>query len=296
MALTALLLQQLLFAWTGLHFESMAFWLAIGLGGLLIWLAGMMRRSGNQNVSALIETLVLLSITGITGALLQYPMVVLSSPLADATLLKWDQFLGFDWTQFARLFADPKADLVLFVVYDLFRLEGGYILGFLCLSGQINKAWQLLTAASACLLVSVSMLPWFAADGSFVGCGLRVEGLPFHSNLCTYGPIIDGLKDGAIRTIDGSMYYGLVSFPSFHVAGALLLVWAVWHWRIGRWLSLIFNVLMGIAAIVIGGHYFVDIVGGLILGLASILLVKRLIPDAASASPQRTGAAMQRSR
>ena len=217
---------------------------------------------------------------------------VLSRSLADTTLLKWDQFLGFNWTQFSRLFADPKAYLVLFTVYDLFRLEGAYILGFLCLSGQINKAWQLLTAASACLLVSVFMMLWFAADGSFVGCGLKVEGLPYHATLCTYGPIIHGLKDGAIRTIDASMYYGLVSFPSFHVAGALLLVWAVWRWRIGRWLSLIFNVLMGIAAIVIGGHYFVDIIGGLILGLAAILIVKRLIPDAALERPERNGAAM----
>lgn len=290
MTVGALLLQQMLFAWTGLHFESLEFWLAIGLGGLLIWLAGLMRRGGNHNISALIETLILLGITGFTGALIQYPMTVLSGPLADATLLKWDQFLGFNWTNFSLLFADSRAYLALFIIYDFFRLEGFYVLGFLCLTGQINKAWQVLTAASACLLISVFLLPFFAADGSFVGCGLKVEGLPFHANLCTYGPIIHGLKDGAIRTIDGSMYYGLVSFPSFHVAGALLLVWAVWHRRIGRWLSLIFNVLMGIAAIVIGGHYFVDIIGGLILGLASILIVKRLIPDAASARSQHTGA------
>ena len=148
------------------------------------------------------------------------------------------------------------------------------------MTGQANRTWQLLTAALGSLLIAVILLAAFPADGAFVGCGLKLGYLPVHDNLCTYGPVINGVKSGAVQSIDSTMYLGLASLPSFHIAGGLLLVWAVWHSKFWRWPSLILNSLMGIATVAIAGHYFVDVIGGVLLGAAAIFVAKRLLPDA----------------
>ena len=279
LALTALLAQQILFAQLGFSLAGSEPWISILIGMPMILVAGMLRRAGKESLPAIIETVVLLRVAAFSFFLLQFPVLSLSGALADLALLKVDRFLGFDWTSFSRLFADWKWHLVLGAAYATFRVQGVVVLIFLCSIGLINRAWQLLTAAMSALMVVIVLLSVFAADGSYVGCGLRPEGMPYHAEACRYGDIIHSVKSGALRTIDETMYLGLGSFPSFHVAGALMYVWAVWHRPSVRWIMLILNLLLGIGSIVIGGHYLVDIVGGLLLGATAIIFAKRLLPD-----------------
>lgn len=276
--LCALLMQQIFFAMAGLRLASHELWWTVATGVVLTGVAGMLRRHGSQNVCTMMEALALLVVAGLTCAILQYPIVALGAPLADRGLLAADTFLGFDWATFARSFAHRTTDLTLVISYELFRVQGALIIVYLCVTGQTDRAWQLLTATTGSLLLAVLLLALFAADGSFVGCGLRLADLPFHAKFCAYGPVIIGIKSGSIHMIDDSLYYGLVSFPSFHVAGGVMLIWAVWHSRWLRWPSLALNFLMGIASIVIGGHYLVDVIGGVFLAFLAILTVKACLP------------------
>ena len=278
-ALCALLMQQTLFAMAGLKLTSHELWWTVAAGVVLTGVAGMLRRHGSQNVSTMIEALALLVIAGLTCAILQYPMIALGGPLADRGLLAADKLLGFDWATFTRFFAHRTTDVTLVISYELFRVQGALVIVYLCVTGQSNRAWQLLTAAIGSLLIAVLLLALFAADGSFVGCGLRLDDLPFHAKFCAYGPVIIGIKSGAIHMIDPSLYYGLVSLPSFHVAGGVMLIWAVWHRPWLRWPSLALNFLMGIASIVIGGHYLVDVIGGVLLAYLAIVTVKAILPE-----------------
>lgn len=124
---------------------------------------------------------------------------------------------------------------------------------YLSATAEEGRAWRFLTAVLVCMLVAVALLIVVPADGSFAGCGLRPPGLPYHEAACRYGAIIRGLMSGKITHIDDAMYVGLGSFPSFHVAGAVLCVWAVWHGRLARSFLIFLNILLVIGAIVIGG-------------------------------------------
>jgi membrane-associated phospholipid phosphatase len=63
---------------------------------------------------------------------------------------------------------------------------------------------------------------------------------------------------------------GVITFPSFHAAAALLFIWGLWRVAVVRWLSLFLNGIMLVATPVFGGHYFADVAAGLLVATLSI--------------------------
>jgi PAP2 superfamily len=67
------------------------------------------------------------------------------------------------------------------------------------------------------------------------------------------------IRDGALRVLNISKIGGIITFPSFHAAAAILALWACWSvWWI-RPLALITNIGMLMVTPLVGGHYFVDV-------------------------------------
>jgi membrane-associated phospholipid phosphatase len=67
-----------------------------------------------------------------------------------------------------------------------------------------------------------------------------------------------------------------VTFPSFHAALAAITAWAFWQTRFVAYPALILNIAVTLAAMPVGGHYFVDIVAGLAIAAISIAVVEKL--------------------
>ena len=88
---------------------------------------------------------------------------------------------------------------------------------------------------------------------------------------------IVALRDGSLRHLELFHLAGIVSFPSFHVASAVLYMWALWPVRGFASLSVAMNVLMIAATPVIGAHYMIDVIGGVAVAAGSIMLVKRYL-------------------
>ncbi len=79
------------------------------------------------------------------------------------------------------------------------------------------------------------------------------------------------LRDGALRVIDLGDVQGLVVFPSFHAALAVICAAvAQERWIVPVWG---FNLLIVAASPAIGGHYFVDILAGILLACITVGLV-----------------------
>jgi membrane-associated phospholipid phosphatase len=76
------------------------------------------------------------------------------------------------------------------------------------------------------------------------------------------------LREGKMRVLEIGQLTGIVTFPSFHAAGAILYLWALW--------AIICNVLLLLSTPIDGGHYFIDVVAGVSLAILSILAVRRL--------------------
>lgn len=68
---------------------------------------------------------------------------------------------------------------------------------------------------------------------------------------------------------------GLIQFPSFHVAIAVLLGWDLrYEHRIVQVLGVVWTALMALSAVTTGGHYVIDIWGGFLIAIGAIWAVR----------------------
>jgi membrane-associated phospholipid phosphatase len=75
-----------------------------------------------------------------------------------------------------------------------------------------------------------------------------------------------------LRVLQFGQLEGLVSMPSFHVAGAMMVTWAC---RRRRWLLiplLAINITLAVATFMTGAHYVVDTLGTAAMFAGSIWL------------------------
>ena len=261
---------------TGLSLVSWN-WFVPGLAVCLIFTAMMLRRAGHARTSAAFETIALMAAQGTAILILQFPLIAIGYPLADRLLFKIDTMMGFDWGQFAGLFENPTAFWVISTAYFSMTWQAVLALGILCAVHQTDRAWKLVTAAFIALCISATGLIFLPADGTYVLCGLRPVNIPIAEKLCAYVPLIREISAGELTIIDRSMQLGMISAPSFHTAAAVLLTWAVWSVAWLRIPSAVINKFMIAGTIVIGSHYLIDILAGVIVAVISIHLASTCI-------------------
>jgi membrane-associated phospholipid phosphatase len=73
-----------------------------------------------------------------------------------------------------------------------------------------------------------------------------------------------------MRTLDANAFTGIVTFPSFHAAGAVLLACAWWQVPGLRYPGVALNAAMLVSAIPCGGHYLSDLIAG--CGIAGAII------------------------
>ena len=91
---------------------------------------------------------------------------------------------------------------------------------------------------------------------------------------------LDQLRDlpltrgGVLRHLELLELGGIVTFPSFHAASAVLYVWALWPAKLFRPLILPANGFMLAATPINGGHYFVDLIAGIVIAVFAIVAMR----------------------
>lgn len=212
-----------------------------------------------------------------TTALLSMVLAASALPYADAMLASAD----------ARLFGDGLAPGLirtgraypgllgyLSIIYDCLNIQP--LLLILCLSyrGDIARLARFLNAWGIALALCLLIFPFVPAVGFYLH-----HAVPFESTQGLTVPaawahldILAALRSGALRTIDGQTFAGIVTFPSFHAAAAFLLTWGFKSLRLLRWPVLLLNMAMLLSAIFVGGHYIVDLIGGALVALLAVHL------------------------
>src|SRR4249920_652744 len=72
---------------------------------------------------------------------------------------------------------------------------------------------------------------------------------------------IPAVRDGSLRDLELLKLAGIVTFPSFHTASAVLYAWAFAPVRFLGPAALVMNTLIA-STPVLGGHYLIDVAAG----------------------------------
>jgi hypothetical protein len=174
------------------------------------------------------------------------------APLLDATFMRWDTWLGFDWdTAAAWSAAHPWAEEALQFAYASMFWQTLFFLFVYSVRGSGEFIWFFMVT----LLSVIALSAFFPALGHAGWIGQE------HINALL-----------AAREGSASVVSGIITFPSFHAALAVLFIYASRH--DGRMLAVAvpLNLLLIAATPTCGGHYCVDTLAGIGVTLAVILL------------------------
>jgi membrane-associated phospholipid phosphatase len=209
---------------------------------------------------------------------LTYILASANLPMQDANLARLDHLLGLDWQAYYRFVCERPA-LVPYV-YFAYAMIVWPTFGVPIVLGLTQHYLRLQQFTLACMLTVVttalisSVLP---AVGTFYEYGISPDLPVFRaSGYLVQLHQLPLVRDGSLRVLDYNTLGGIITFPSFHAAAAVLALWAFWGVWWMRPLALIANVGMLLATPLVGGHYFVDVFAGVALAMLAIAAAQRI--------------------
>jgi membrane-associated phospholipid phosphatase len=223
----------------------------------------------------------------IVGVAYSYFAASLAMPWQDELFMAMDRAIGFDWMALMQWMSAERWRLVVAAA------------AYIALAPQIMAVVPLLVLFRRFHKLQVFILAWFFSATATVSVFALLPAVSTFEHL----GIVDHMK--AIMPVSGGFSHlpdllaaraheplalygkpeGMIAFPSFHACGGMLLMWAFWQVRLLRWPAVAVNALMIAATPVIGGHYLVDVIAGVLLALGSIALASRLMPPPEPVAP-----------
>lgn len=203
---------------------------------------------------------------------LQYVAVALKRPLVDQWLSSADLLLGIHAGAIVE-WAAARPTLAKVLVFSYHSLLAQFILPILVVGiWYRNRAalWEYIFHFHFCAIVTIVSLAIWPAVCAFAFYG--VESLLDQERFVRH---FTGLRTGAMLIVDADDMEGLVSIPSFHMAGALMVTWAFRRHRAWLWVLVPLNALMMVSTVMTGAHYFVDVVATVALFMFSVWLYVR---------------------
>jgi hypothetical protein len=189
-----------------------------------------------------------------------------AAPLVDSVLVAADGRLGFYWPLWIGwVDSHPLIRVCLAVAYISLLPQFAVSLVYLPLTGDAERIIELAVITVLALIPALVCVRIAPALGPFAVFGMTDRAM--------YLPAMLALRDGA-KVFDVS-YNGaaLITFPSFHTIWALALVYI--H-RGNGWASVAvagLNIVVLLSVLSEGGHYLVDLIFGVFVALAAIVVV-----------------------
>ena len=241
-------------------------------------LAAFVSWRGFARLGAFLFTLPFFVITGILGRALNYLFVLLALPLQDDWLARADAVLGFDWVAAVMLVdSHPWLASLLRFAYASYAWLLPLTFLLLTLMGRLRRLREFLllfTLTGFATMAIGGLLPALGAFEHFRINAADLATLPPETGR-TWVPDMLALQAGTFRDFVVAKADGLTAFPSFHAVMALLFAFA-FRGTILHWPMFLLSVLVMVATPVFGGHYFVDLLGGVAIFILFVALFRRL--------------------
>ncbi len=228
-----------------------------------------------------VELLTCFALFGLLFVILSYIAAIFSAPYRfyDAEIMAIDSSLGFDWLAYISwVNANPVVNNILkFAYHSVFQIP------CLFLGLIFTKNHNRLYGVMLCLIISVIIVIVLSAILPTVApfTYLKINSNDYQNvyMLPAYAHIEDlfHMRFDTEKTVILSAMKGIITFPSFHASLSLILAWGFWSVPWLRFSFLLLNLIMLAAIPVSGGHYLTDMIAGGIIGVLSIVFVKKLI-------------------
>jgi hypothetical protein len=232
----------------------------IGLGVIAgAWLYLFLNPGRNRREWVIAESfavlLLILFLSAVVGSG-QYLVALLQRPLVDPYLASADRWLGVSvpglvaWTGQHEWIA-VALRLAYFTLLPQFILA---IVGVGVVLRDRERLWEFAFHFHVCGLVTLAAWGLFPAACAFTYYGF--ESLIDQTRFINH---FESLRASTFQTIRFDDIEGLISFPSFHVAGALMVTWAFRSHRAWLWPLVVLNIGLVAATFMTGAHYVVDV-------------------------------------
>ena len=206
------------------------------------------------------------------GLLLTYAAMAVALPYRDAELYAADRWLGFDRAAYLALVdAHPWLGTTLNVAYLSIMPQMALVPFLLLLAGQTSRLQRFTLAFGLALVATAFVSAFIPAQDAFIYVDLARRGVAsLPPRFYTQIPTLDALPANMPYSVRLDNLEGLVTFPSFHTASAIMFTWALRRVRYVGWIAAAVNVLMILSTPYSGAHDLVDVLAGAVVAVAAI--------------------------
>jgi membrane-associated phospholipid phosphatase len=214
-------------------------------------------------------------VAGIIYLFLSYVAASANYPLQDDLLQRLEGWIPLDWQEIVWLSNHYRLGGGLLGSYTLLQFLFLMPLA-LCLAGHVLRAYEFALILICTLAVTILISALVPAIGPYGAYDLDPQAYSHIVPIGSWG--VDqmlAIREGSLRNLALEGMTGIITFPSFHAAGAVVFLWAASYlqrWRFVGWAA---GGAMLASTPVIGGHYFIDVVAGGLVAILSIFVVKR---------------------
>jgi hypothetical protein len=270
-------------AWAGAsHFDlDIKAYGVLGLLSAVLVAGGVFytRYRRDERLSTMLFGTAFLVVFSAAFALLNYLLLTVAGPRIDGLLASADRTLGVDWPALMAFMTNyPRLDAVLQLCYGSVMPQIAMLIIALCFTAQCERVYRLCLSIALGAMLTVFFWTAFPSFGAFSVYELPPQ-VAAHLNLALDGHYAEELKALLAHGpgfISPTSAKGLVGFPSFHGALAMLVAWYAKDVKVLRWPVLVLNAVVLIATPIQGGHHVVDLIGGLAVACAAIAATDRI--------------------
>jgi len=224
------------------------------------------------------------------GILFSYLCATTNRPLVDTELAAIDYALGFDWPGMVNWAARQQwmVDWARFV-YDRPFSELLIIFPALAIIGRPERVEEFVSCFIVSGIITAIIGAMLPADSGYAYFQVPPEVfMPLKAVVTPdYLSQFHELRSGELRHLVAGDVRGLVAFPSYHTAFALLLIYAVRNVRFLFYPSLILNGAVIATTPFVGAHYVTDVIGGFAVAAFAMWAVRPLQREKAPAAVSR---------
>lgn len=207
-----------------------------------------------------------------TGAVLTYLSAYMRTPLYDVAFAEIDAAIGFSWPIWFEMGStNAVIDVILGMAYHslIFQILGSII--FFAHTKRTDRNKELFWAAAISLVITSAIAYAYPAVGAFYHFKIEVQ-------RAVHLQHVFELIAGTQPIYSFRDMQGIVTFPSYHAALAVIFIHVYRGFRRAFPLAVALNTLMLISTPANGGHYLIDVIAGCAVAAVSVLLLRHAAP------------------